>query len=115
MRKQCSIPPLCVDMGPVTTYLNDASVQATLGVTGIEWAPCNFDVNGGFTDWMNNYGSSIVPQMLEAGIRVAIYAGDVGVSHTCRLLIITGRSQAPALFGGVLPLCCPGKPPACPH
>lgn len=65
-------------MGPVTTLLNDASVQSTLGVTGIEWAPCNYDVNGGFTDWMINYGSAIVPQMLEAGVRVVIYAGDVG-------------------------------------
>ena len=56
--------------------LNEKSVQSVLGVDR-EWEQCNYDVNGMFAnDWMKNFENQI-PALLEDGIKVLIYAGDL--------------------------------------
>jgi len=77
MRKQCTQPPLCYTrFGDVSTFLNKESVMLTLGVYK-RWETCNLEVNSGFSkDWMKNYASNI-PDMLQNGYAVLIYAGDV--------------------------------------
>lgn len=78
--QSCTYPPLCVDMTPVTNFLNDATTQSILGIDAAnnDWQPCNFAVNGGFSsDWMKDFGTSSVLPLLNAGLRVLIYAGDL--------------------------------------
>jgi len=68
--------PSCYDFDHVAKFLNDEATQAQLGVKK-EWKSCNFVVNVAFqSDWMKNYQNSI-PELLDAGIQVLIYAGDV--------------------------------------
>eukprot|EP01062_Namystynia_karyoxenos_P076378 TRINITY_DN747_c0_g1_i4.p2 TRINITY_DN747_c0_g1~~TRINITY_DN747_c0_g1_i4.p2 ORF type:complete len:461 (+),score=188.05 TRINITY_DN747_c0_g1_i4:31-1383(+) len=75
-RIKCAVPPLCYNFSNVDAYLNRADVQKQLGVSG-KWQSCNFQVNQQFAgDWMKNY-QTMIPDMLAAGIRVLIYAGDV--------------------------------------
>lgn len=55
IRKQCTYPPLCVDIDPMQTFLNNPTTQSILGIdqANNNWQPCNFVVNGGFSnDWM---------------------------------------------------------------
>jgi len=78
MREACQVPPLCYDFSNVATYLKKSDVQAELGVTGHKWSDCNhvvamaFELSG---DWMKNF-RNMIPDQLDAGIRVLIYAGD---------------------------------------
>jgi cathepsin A (carboxypeptidase C) len=73
--KPCEVPGLCYDFSPETTWLNNATVQSTIGVNK-EWATCNFEVNGDFSkDWMKDQQGNI-PKLLANGTRVLIYAGD---------------------------------------
>jgi cathepsin A (carboxypeptidase C) len=78
MRVKCAVPPLCYDFSNVGTYLSRADVQTILGVSGRKWSDCNravaleFELAG---DWMRNF-ETMLPDQLEAGIRVLIYAGD---------------------------------------
>ena len=78
MRVPCAVPPLCYDFSNVGTYLARPEVQAALGVTGQKWKDCNhavaleFELSG---DWMHNF-QTMIPDQLESGIRVLIYAGD---------------------------------------
>jgi len=76
LRIPCATPPLCGDYSHVTQYLNSARVKQILGVKKT-WRTCNFGVNGRFhVDWMKSQ-SVHIPPMLENGLRVLIYAGDV--------------------------------------
>ena len=76
IRVKCAKPPLCYDFDNVDKYLNSKTLQNALGVNQ-EWKSCNFQVNFQFgADWMKNYQDQ-VPDLLENGIRVLIYAGDV--------------------------------------
>jgi cathepsin A (carboxypeptidase C) len=76
MRIKCKVPPLCYDFSAVTTYLNTPDVQKAIGASKT-WASCNFAVNKAYqNDFMKGYYKK-VPDLLAAGIRVMIYAGDV--------------------------------------
>lgn len=78
MRVKCAVPPLCYDFSNVGTYLSRPEVQKALGVTGRRWQDCNravavaFELSG---DWMKDY-EQMIPDQLNAGIKVLIYAGD---------------------------------------
>lgn len=76
IRLQCAVQPLCYDESPSTNFLNDPATQAALGVS-VTWAPCNFVVNGDFSnDWMKRF-NALIPPMMAAGIRFIQYSGDV--------------------------------------
>ena len=76
MRIKCEKPPLCYDFSKVEDFLNDKKTQSELGVNK-KWGSCNRIVNLAFQhDWMLNYQNKI-PDLLKAGLRVLIYAGDV--------------------------------------
>jgi cathepsin A (carboxypeptidase C) len=78
IRKQC-IGPLCYDLSQVSVFFNRADVQASLGVANesITWHTCSDTVNGMFqSDWMRDFNQT-VPDLLNSGIRVLIYAGDM--------------------------------------
>ena len=78
MRIKCAKPPLCYDFSNVGTYLDRPEVRATLGVGTRKWSDCNhvvalsFELSG---DWMQHY-QQMIPDQLNDGIRVLIYAGD---------------------------------------
>ncbi|KAL1500122.1 hypothetical protein AB1Y20_012795 [Prymnesium parvum] len=78
MREKCEKPPLCYDFSNVGTYLNRPEVRAALGVGTHRWRDCNrevalmFELSG---DWMQSYQQQL-PDQLNDGIRVLIYAGD---------------------------------------
>ena len=77
MRAKCAVPPLCYDFSNVNTYLQRDDVRAALGVKG-RWADCSksvtirFELSG---DYIKNY-QQLLPELLGAGVRVLIYAGD---------------------------------------
>jgi len=78
MRAKCAKPPLCYDFSNVGTYLDRADVRSALGVGSRKWSDCNravaiaFEFSG---DWMQNY-QQMIPDQLNDGIKVLIYAGD---------------------------------------
>ena len=79
IRKECGDNPLCYDFSNVEKWLTTDSTREALHVTSdsASWVSCNNDVNADFrNDWMLNY-DSYVADMLEGGIKVLIYAGDV--------------------------------------
>jgi cathepsin A (carboxypeptidase C) len=80
MRIKCAKPPLCYDFSNVATYLGRPDVQAAIGVDPKHksWSDCNKLVTIGFElagDWMKSY-QQMIPDQLNAGIKVLIYAGD---------------------------------------
>lgn len=75
IRQVCEVPPLCYNFTGITNYLNTPSVQKAIGVNNVQWAACNFVVNGQFdNDWMKSMAWKI-PPMLKDGVRVWVYAG----------------------------------------
>ncbi|GIL92291.1 hypothetical protein Vretimale_18448 [Volvox reticuliferus] len=69
--------PLCYDMSAADEFLNRPEVREELGVGNRRWQECNMDVNGDFMgDWLRSY-DQLLPAMLDDGIRVMIYAGDL--------------------------------------
>merc|ERR1712194_261453 len=76
MRAKCTHPPLCYDFSAPAAFLNDEDVQSSLGVSK-SWQSCNMLVNTYFrADFMRSYMDQI-PEVLEAGLKVMVYAGDV--------------------------------------
>jgi len=78
MRVKCAKPPLCYDFSGVGKFLARADVRTALNIrpTAGQWQSCNFKVNHMFMgDWMKDYQTQI-PDLLHAGIRDLIYAGD---------------------------------------
>lgn len=79
MRIKCAKPPLCYDFSNVGTYLDRPDVRKVLGVTSTKkWESCNMGVNLDFQthgDWMKDYSKDL-PDLLNDGIEVLIYAGD---------------------------------------
>lgn len=75
---QCQIPPLCYNFNNLDNYVTQPAVLAALGVnSNSQWSSCNFQVNGKFQgDWMHNYQTDL-PDLLNAGIRVLVYSGDL--------------------------------------
>lgn len=80
IRKKCDREknPLCYDiMNDIDDYLNNPNVQKSLGVDR-KFESCKMDINGRFAmagDWMKPYVRDL-PELLESGINVLIYAGD---------------------------------------
>ena len=76
VRKQCTYPPLCYDFSRVGDYLNLPSTRRMLGVGNRKWQSCSSKVHQEMmADWMVDI-EPLIPTMLEAGVRVLIYAGD---------------------------------------
>lgn len=75
IRKKC-VGPLCYDFSRMEEYLNLPEVRKKLGVGDRKWEACSMSVH---QDMMGDWGhafSNVLPAMLEAGIRVMVYAGD---------------------------------------
>ncbi|CAG8560710.1 11044_t:CDS:2 [Paraglomus brasilianum] len=80
VRKNCEGNSLCYPiLESIEKYLNREEVKRQLGVDpGIHYKSCNHDVNFRFMmagDWMHPY-HELLPKVLDAGVRVLIYAGD---------------------------------------
>ncbi|KAM0788352.1 hypothetical protein ACM66B_001493 [Microbotryomycetes sp. NB124-2] len=72
--------PLCYpEMQWIETYMNQADVKKALGVASDKtFQSCNMQINQAFTfngDVAHNT-AALIPPLLEAGIRVGIYAGE---------------------------------------
>jgi len=79
IRKKCDVKPLCYDFSNVEKFLRLQSTRDALHVKddSSAWQSCNMGVNGKFhVDWMKDM-SPLVADLLEGGIPVLIYAGDV--------------------------------------
>lgn len=79
MSKKCEVKPLCYDFSHVTTFLNKDSTKKALNISkkSHKWASCNMGINLKFReDWMQDFAPA-VKELLEADIRVLIYAGDL--------------------------------------
>ena len=79
IRKKCESPPLCYDFSNVNTFMNLDSTREALHVSDKagEWESCNMGINMKFhSDWMHDF-SPYIGDMLNGGIPVLIYAGDV--------------------------------------
>lgn len=79
IRVPCGDNSLCYNFTNVEIFLNLESTRQALHVSEEvkAWETCNNAVNVLFVnDWMRDYQMDLVP-MLENGIRVLIYAGDV--------------------------------------
>jgi len=79
IRKNCEHPPLCYDFSNVNTFMNLDSTREALHVSkkANSWESCNMGINLKFhSDWMHDF-SPYVGDMLNGGIPVLIYAGDV--------------------------------------
>ncbi|XVF68513.1 hypothetical protein PTKIN_Ptkin11bG0008700 [Pterospermum kingtungense] len=75
IRKECE-GDLCYDFSNAETFLNLKSVKTALGVGNIEFVSCSSVVyEAMITDWMRNFAVGI-PELLEDGIKVLIYAGE---------------------------------------
>ena len=79
MREKCKVPPLCYDFSQVGKYLARPEVMSAIGVSSKHsWSDCNRGVAMAFElagDWMKDF-QQMLPDMLEDGIPVLIYAGD---------------------------------------
>jgi len=87
MRIPCdqSAGGLCYDFSNIKAFLSRPEVLEYLGVgeDRAAWTDCNMEVNARFQgDWMKDYQQQL-PDLLAAGIRVLIYAGDQ--VRACRL------------------------------
>jgi cathepsin A (carboxypeptidase C) len=76
IREKCNDPPLCYNFSNSDVYLNNATVQAKLGVSGRQWVECNKNVHTALLgDWNLNMASKI-SAVLESGLNVLVYSGD---------------------------------------
>ncbi|TNV78766.1 hypothetical protein FGO68_gene3564 [Halteria grandinella] len=67
IRKGCDVPPLCYNMSNSDRFLNDATIQAKLGVSGRKWVECDQGVHTALLgDWLNNLAAKI-EYVLESG------------------------------------------------
>eukprot|EP00899_Mesostigma_viride_P013761 jgi/Mesvir1/22386/Mv17877-RA.2 len=76
IREQCNVKPLCYNMTLMTKYLNAPETRELLGVGHRVWKSCSNLVHSAMmADWMSDW-EPVIPPMLEAGLRVMIYAGE---------------------------------------
>lgn len=84
VRKSCDRDgddgPLCYkEMGWIETYLNQPKIKSALGASKDRtFESCNMDINRAFTfngDVSHNT-AALIPQLLEDGIKLLIYAGE---------------------------------------
>lgn len=86
IRKKCEIMPLCYDFSYIEKFLNLDSTKEALHVSeeSNSWTSCNMGINLKFhSDWMHDF-SPYVADLLDDGIHVLIYAGDV--DYICNYL-----------------------------
>jgi len=80
IRKPCGDSSLCYDFSNLDIFLNLESTRQALHISDQvkKWESCNTAVDLAMapTDWMKNY-QGVIPPMIEGGIKVLIYAGDV--------------------------------------
>jgi len=76
MRIPCDVPGLCYSFDKEAVWLNDKTVKKKLGVKGF-WTSCNPGVTLGFIGEEMRNADWVVADLLEAGIKVQLYAGDV--------------------------------------
>eukprot|EP01025_Chloroclados_australasicus_P056148 TRINITY_DN6900_c3_g1_i3.p1 TRINITY_DN6900_c3_g1~~TRINITY_DN6900_c3_g1_i3.p1 ORF type:complete len:319 (-),score=33.08 TRINITY_DN6900_c3_g1_i3:89-1045(-) len=76
IRKRC-IEPLCYpQFAKLAKYLEQPEVRKALGVGEIRWSACDSKVHADMMgDWMLEY-DSILPDMLDDGVEVMVYAGE---------------------------------------
>ncbi|CAL5212159.1 unnamed protein product [Lathyrus oleraceus] len=75
IRKKCE-GQLCYDFSNLEKFLNNNKVKEALGVGKIEFVSCSSEVYDALVqDWMFNY-DQFLPELLENGIKVLIYAGE---------------------------------------
>ena len=68
--------PLCYDFSLMEQYLNLENVRKQLGVGGRKWEACDMNVHEDMmADWGHSF-DAVIPEMLSAGVRVMIYAGN---------------------------------------
>lgn len=76
IRKPC-IGTMCYNFDAVNNFMNREDVQRSLGVKPQKWKSCSASVNLMFgADWLKNFDYT-VPVLLEEGVHVMIYAGDM--------------------------------------
>ncbi|EFN52050.1 hypothetical protein CHLNCDRAFT_32614 [Chlorella variabilis] len=76
IRKECEGPLCYREFEVLDKYLNQDDVREKLGVGDLRWEACNMEVHSEMmSDWGHNY-DIVLPEMLAAGVRVMIYAGD---------------------------------------
>ncbi|KAJ1984635.1 hypothetical protein H4R34_000538 [Dimargaris verticillata] len=79
VREPCEDGGLCYPIiGAIERYLNRPEVKKELGADVDKYKGCNMNINLGFNlagDWMKPY-MRLLPDMLEAGVRMLVYAGD---------------------------------------
>merc|ERR1712157_305780 len=78
IRLKCEKQPLCYDFSNIESFMNNQTVKEALGVPEeVVWQDCNNTVNAMFaSDWMKNFDQQVV-KLLEGGVKVLIYAGDM--------------------------------------
>lgn len=77
IREPCTVPPLCYDFSQSDTFLNDSTVQQTLGVTGRKWVECDKLVHTFLLgDWMTNLMPQIGSILDNTDVEVLVYSGD---------------------------------------
>jgi cathepsin A (carboxypeptidase C) len=79
IREKCQHPPLCYDFSNIEKFLNADSTKRALHISheSHKWESCNMGVHSNFMiDWMKDM-SPKVADVLNDGIRVLVYAGDV--------------------------------------
>ncbi|CAL1366909.1 unnamed protein product [Linum trigynum] len=75
VRKQCQ-GSLCYDFSRMEQFLSEDRVKSALGVKDVDFVSCSSAVhNAMMGDWMVDYETGI-PNLLENGIKVLIYAGE---------------------------------------
>ncbi|KAJ1658729.1 hypothetical protein IWQ61_002087 [Dispira simplex] len=79
VREQCKGGQLCYPIiEAIEKFMNRPEVMKELGAEVNKFQGCNMNVNLGFQlagDWMRPY-MRMLPEMLDFGIRVLVYAGD---------------------------------------
>eukprot|EP01083_Nonionella_stella_P135252 411432_1 len=76
LNEKCQVPGLCYDFSAETKWLNNATVQAQIGVD-MKWESCNTIVNIRLeADWMKDY-QQLVSGPIQSNVRGLIYAGDL--------------------------------------
>lgn len=75
-RKRCE-GDLCYDFSLLNEFLNQDHVKKEFGVPqDMTWEECNMSVHEDMmSDWGHRF-DTVLPEMLAAGVRVMIYAGD---------------------------------------
>ncbi|EAN77535.1 serine carboxypeptidase III precursor, putative [Trypanosoma brucei brucei TREU927] len=76
IRRKCNAT-LCYKFDAIPAFMNRENVQKSLGVRPTVWKSCVFDASKMFNiDWSKNFNYTI-SGLLEDGVRVMIYAGDM--------------------------------------